>query len=51
MTQWANPEIIASAPGRINLIGEHIDFCEGFVIPYYESSCLAAGTSRFGAAD
>ncbi|HLH60655.1 MAG TPA: galactokinase [Ktedonobacteraceae bacterium] len=27
------PALIASAPGRINLIGEHTDYNEGFVLP------------------
>lgn len=27
-------DVIAAAPGRINLIGEHIDYCDGFVLPF-----------------
>lgn len=27
------PEVLISAPGRINLIGEHTDYSEGFVMP------------------
>lgn len=27
------PRVVASAPGRVNLIGEHTDYNEGFVLP------------------
>jgi galactokinase len=35
--------IFATAPGRVNLIGEHIDYCDGFVLPFaIERSILIA---------
>ena len=27
------PDVVASAPGRVNLIGEHTDYNEGYVLP------------------
>ncbi len=30
---FGNPGLLAAAPGRVNLIGEHTDYNEGFVLP------------------
>jgi galactokinase len=40
------PEIIAAAPGRVNLIGEHTDYNEGFVFPMAIDFTVRVALSR-----
>jgi len=54
----AAPDFIARAPGRVNLLGEHVDYNDGFVLPaaidratYVAFSASADGYSTLFAAD
>jgi galactokinase len=40
------PEVIASAPGRVNIIGEHTDYNGGFVLPCAIGRRVAVAVSR-----
>jgi galactokinase len=40
------PDIIAQAPGRVNLIGEHTDYNEGFVLPMAIDYFVQVAVSR-----
>jgi galactokinase len=43
-----DPELIASAPGRINLIGEHTDYNGGFVLPCAVGRRVAVAAGNAG---
>lgn len=37
------PRVVAIAPGRVNIIGEHVDYCGGIVLPFAINRwCVAA---------
>jgi galactokinase len=39
----ATPARLVRAPGRVNLIGDHTDYCEGFVLPMaIDRDCMVA---------
>jgi len=42
----STPDIIASAPGRVNLIGEHVDFLDGFVLPFAISDVTTVAIAK-----
>lgn len=43
-----DPQVIAVAPGRINLIGEHTDYNEGFVFPAAIDMRIYVAASKVG---
>src|SRR5262245_58526081 len=42
----AEPEFIARAPGRVNLLGEHVDYNDGWVLPVAIDRAAYVAASR-----
>jgi galactokinase len=45
-----DPEAVASAPGRVNLLGEHTDYNDGFVLPIALSQQTTVAVARAASA-
>lgn len=43
--------LTAAAPGRVNLIGEHIDYCDGFVLPFAIDRYIVIAGAANGTSD
>ncbi len=43
-----SPTVTVAAPGRVNLIGEHIDYCDGFVLPFALAQCIVIAAAPNG---
>lgn len=44
--RWGSPALVSRAPGRVNLIGEHTDYNDGFVLPMALPFDTAVAASR-----
>lgn len=42
----SKPDVVAAAPGRINVIGEHVDYSDGFVLPFAISNRTVVSIKR-----
>ncbi len=47
-TYGRSPDVVWSAPGRANLIGEHTDYNDGFVLPFAITERTVAAAARRG---
>jgi galactokinase len=47
-TYQRSPEVVWSAPGRANLIGEHTDYNDGFVLPFAIAERTEVAAARRG---